>query len=527
MAGRKGADRAFDVPSSRAGRAARRADSGTPSGGAAAPSPRLGGAAGEAASHGAAAGPGPAASFAACFAAGVLSTLMSLLFNGTLYLANDGVFDWSRDVATGVDILVLLALLAVSRRRPSAIRPLPFTAVAVAAGAAGYALCAAGVSLASAPAIVAGVSLAALADMWGLVLWLLATSALGTRRACLCLAVSGAVASPLGYALNAFAPYPLVVAVSASAAALMPLLCLPVTRPFFARLATIGAPRDLELAHPQAFLPFGHAFYVYIFVFSLAYGFALRCEDGAGPGASAALSMLGAAAVAAYAWRAHGSPRMDALFVASFLSVTVGFMLFLTGDARMARASAGLLIVGYICFQLLVWLALCSAAARNTADAVPAICWGTAVGYLGICAGVGVWLLPNQLLAPVLGGDGLLEDLLVVAVLAGLALYTLLTRRSFDFDAAVEGIAPDAPAPRVEVKYVDTLESSCDAAAGRYGLTAREADVMRLLAHGHSPSRIQEELGIGYNTVKFHVKNVYAKLGVHSQQELIDEVCAA
>ena len=48
---------------------------------------------------------------------------------------------------------------------------------------------------------------------------------------------------------------------------------------------------------------------------------------------------------------------------------------------------------------------------------------------------------------------------------------------------------------------------------------------MTLLAHGNTATRIQAELGISYNTVKYHVKNVYAKLGVHSQQELIDLLC--
>ena len=34
----------------------------------------------------------------------------------------------------------------------------------------------------------------------------------------------------------------------------------------------------------------------------------------------------------------------------------------------------------------------------------------------------------------------------------------------------------------------------------------------------------QETLVVSYNTVKTHVSHVYAKLGVHSQQELIDIV---
>ena len=133
--------------------------------------------------------------------------------------------------------------------------------------------------------------------------------------------------------------------------------------------------------------------------------------------------------------------------------------------------------------------------------------------------------LLEGILAPLLAGDKLLQNALVIAVLASLVLYTLLTRRSFVFDAAIEGIAPDVAAPQVEVQYVDSLASRCEQAVTRYALTAREADVMTLLAHGNTATRIQAELGISYNTVKYHVKNVYAKLDVHSQQELIDLLC--
>ncbi len=43
-----------------------------------------------------------------------------------------------------------------------------------------------------------------------------------------------------------------------------------------------------------------------------------------------------------------------------------------------------------------------------------------------------------------------------------------------------------------------------------------------LLARGRSAAYIGDELGISANTVRGHVKSVYAKLGVHSKQELID-----
>lgn len=54
-----------------------------------------------------------------------------------------------------------------------------------------------------------------------------------------------------------------------------------------------------------------------------------------------------------------------------------------------------------------------------------------------------------------------------------------------------------------------------------HGLTAREIDVALLIAHGRSKTFIANELFISENTVRTHSKNVYAKLGIHSREELI------
>jgi len=47
-------------------------------------------------------------------------------------------------------------------------------------------------------------------------------------------------------------------------------------------------------------------------------------------------------------------------------------------------------------------------------------------------------------------------------------------------------------------------------------LTVREAEVLRLLASGHTYGRVAELLGVSRNTIASHVKNIYRKLGVHS-----------
>ncbi|UCR90348.1 response regulator [Mycetocola spongiae] len=55
--------------------------------------------------------------------------------------------------------------------------------------------------------------------------------------------------------------------------------------------------------------------------------------------------------------------------------------------------------------------------------------------------------------------------------------------------------------------------------ASEHGLTERETRVLELLAEGRSNRVIAEELFISVSTVKTHVNNLYAKLGVGSRAE--------
>lgn len=68
----------------------------------------------------------------------------------------------------------------------------------------------------------------------------------------------------------------------------------------------------------------------------------------------------------------------------------------------------------------------------------------------------------------------------------------------------------------------DALRARCQVLARKHGLTSREGEVLELLVRGHSKTRIAETFLISENTVRGHVKHIYAKLEVHSKQELLD-----
>lgn len=52
-------------------------------------------------------------------------------------------------------------------------------------------------------------------------------------------------------------------------------------------------------------------------------------------------------------------------------------------------------------------------------------------------------------------------------------------------------------------------------------LTARETDVLKLIARGYSYAEIADMHGISRHTVQMHVKNLYGKLAVHSRGQAV------
>jgi DNA-binding NarL/FixJ family response regulator len=53
------------------------------------------------------------------------------------------------------------------------------------------------------------------------------------------------------------------------------------------------------------------------------------------------------------------------------------------------------------------------------------------------------------------------------------------------------------------------------------GLSAREIEVMSLIAGGHTNGEIAAHLFLAEKTVKNHVRRIYSKLGVDSRTEAI------
>ena len=110
------------------------------------------------------------------------------------------------------------------------------------------------------------------------------------------------------------------------------------------------------------------------------------------------------------------------------------------------------------------------------------------------------------------------DDRLLPAIRAGAAGYLLKNVEPSELARAVRTAdAGDALIdPAVAARLVDALTSDH---RPEQPLTAREQDVLDLVARGYANKRIARELGIAEKTVKTHVSHVLAKLGVSDRTQ--------
>ena len=78
------------------------------------------------------------------------------------------------------------------------------------------------------------------------------------------------------------------------------------------------------------------------------------------------------------------------------------------------------------------------------------------------------------------------------------------------------------PSPQTEPPHPDLLSRQVALVQRSFRLSARETEVMELIARGYTVARIAEMLVVSENTIRTHSKRIYAKLDVHKRQELRD-----
>jgi len=75
--------------------------------------------------------------------------------------------------------------------------------------------------------------------------------------------------------------------------------------------------------------------------------------------------------------------------------------------------------------------------------------------------------------------------------------------------------------PVVATRLVEQIGRMARTPPGREQLTPRELDVLKLLVEGARNKEISARLHISHGTVRFHVGNIFQKLGVSSRTEAV------
>lgn len=217
--------------------------------------------------------------------------------------------------------------------------------------------------------------------------------------------------------------------------------------------------------------------------------------------------------------------------------VSVGLVACLPLVSMLQTMLSQIVSFASVIFGLFLWCILAFIVRQRKVSAV--IVFGFGYGAYLLGDGIG-WLFGVKGLASLFD---LMSDAFVYMIMALIVLacaFIIFSEREFDqlFAPVKEGN------PTLDELFMKDLEGeggrsllgddepikkgrfgfAIDSLAATHQLSPRETDVLRCLAMGYNSSTIAHKLSISWNTVRTHVRNVYGKLGVHSQQELISLV---
>lgn len=259
------------------------------------------------------------------------------------------------------------------------------------------------------------------------------------------------------------------------------------------------------------------------FALSIVYGIidTVATGNSASPATSILISQFGgivAAVVFLAYFGTRSKPTPSLLFnvVFGILATGILFLPFLSSDYAVSLnilAAAGWKLVMLALFYLVV-----TTYANSRAKLLVGISLAYALPRFGLFIGQNV----AQLL-----GVGSTADFVRTTAVAFFLLYLILmviwlVNSHERKRAELQARAADELLGRFAQEQKSVRKVRCDALADDHGLTNREKDILYLLAQGRDQAFICETLFLSKNTVKSYQKTIYAKLGVHSKQEIIE-----
>lgn len=202
------------------------------------------------------------------------------------------------------------------------------------------------------------------------------------------------------------------------------------------------------------------------------------------------------------------------IYQVGFLAMSIGYVLLAFSECAL---SLGSLVnsVGCHFMSILMW-ALCVYLIENrNISANWVFTWTTGAYILGQALGA---VIAGSVLDPMDGIPSSLSMLAAAMVFVILA-SALLMLSNNNLRTGWGMVRPSESDLRSDV-----FDVACKIIGSEYGLTPREIEILVPLSKGRNRSVIGDQLLLSPNTVKTHIRNIYQKTGIHSQQELIDLV---
>ncbi len=114
------------------------------------------------------------------------------------------------------------------------------------------------------------------------------------------------------------------------------------------------------------------------------------------------------------------------------------------------------------------------------------------------------------------------DDKVFNAICRGAVGYLLKSSPAEKIQEAVEQVVKGGAAmsPTIAAKVLKIFNQYTQPMQ-EYGLSEREKDILRLLIDGYSKKQLGDKLFISLSTINTHLKNIYAKLHVHSQIDVV------
>lgn len=342
------------------------------------------------------------------------------------------------------------------------------------------------------------------------------------------------------------------------------------------------APADLELTNPSSFLSPMSGLFLCALLFHMASGYGLAVDEGTDSNALSPLPVIVLALLSLWLVTGKTAGKEDSLFSFSYLLVSAGYLCAPFAFPAGEDTAHALINTGSYCFDILAWMVIVAIGQRNLFALLPTFALLRSFTSLGTLIGAIAGHTSNY----VAGSNYALVQAIAAAMLFLFISLIWIGFKKFSFSATVSGverlaseadatggtdgtaaIAREASQANSEIGFAretpaagmagtsaahipasgegdrrslesyrsdpsstaaesreNPFDACCQKIASSHGLTEREAEILAFLARGRNGRFLMDHYVVSRNTVKSHIKHIYSKLGVHSQQELIDLV---